>query len=94
LDPRTIYCDENNRIQNVETHAGIDDWLVDMGDCYGGMGDLLYALSTLFYDLRKFRSTTSELVNLDPYSLTDVFPKARTIDVAKSLVPAHDRVSR
>ncbi len=91
--PRSIYCDEDNRTLSLETHAGIDDWLVDSGSCYGGMGDLLYSISILFYDLRKFRSTTSELVNLDPYSLTDVFPKAPTIDVAKSLLSGDARMS-
>jgi hypothetical protein len=85
--PRNIYCDENNRLLNLESHAGVDDWAVDIGGCYGGMGDLLVALSHLFYDLRKFRSASSSIVNLDPYSLTDVFPKARTTDVAKTLFP-------
>jgi hypothetical protein len=85
--PRDIYCDENNRILRRETHAGADDWLLDVGGCYGGMGDLLVTISHLFYDLKKFRPATSEILNLDPYSLTDAFPKAPTIEVERSLLP-------
>jgi hypothetical protein len=73
--PRNVYCDRRNRILNLEVHAGTEDYTADWGDVYGSMGDLLFELSHLFYDARKF-APNARIVNLDPYSLTDAFEKA------------------
>ena len=72
--PRNVYCGRDNRILNLEIHAGRTDYVADWGDLYGGVGDLLYELAYLFYDARKFVAD-GRVVNLDPYSLTDAFPK-------------------
>jgi hypothetical protein len=72
--PRNVYCDRNNRILNLEIHAGTKDYAADWGDLYGEIGDLLHELAYLFYDARKLAGG-GRVVNLDPYSLTDAFPK-------------------
>jgi hypothetical protein len=76
--PRNIYCDRDNRILNLEVHAGREDYAADMADLYGSIGDMLHELAFLFYDAKKF-AAGDRIVNLDPYSLTDAFPKV-TID--------------
>jgi hypothetical protein len=78
--PRNVYCDRDNRILNLEIHAGRTDYTADWGDLYGGVGDLLYELAYLFYDARKFVAG-GRVVNLDPYSLTDAFPKVDIDDL-------------
>jgi hypothetical protein len=78
--PRNIYCDRNNRVLNLEVHAGREDYTADMGDLYGSVGDMLHELAYLFYDARKF-ARSDRIVNLDPYSLTDAFPKVTFDDL-------------
>jgi len=71
--PRNLYCDENNRILNLETHAGIDDYVVDQTGLIPSVAVLMQELFLLFRDLECF--PTKSIVNLDPYSLTDRFTK-------------------
>lgn len=82
--PRNTYCDNENRVLNLETHAGIDDFVADQSAFYRGMGDLMFDLSRIFLDARKFSKNTN-IINLDPFSLTDAFPKAKTTDVSLTL---------
>jgi hypothetical protein len=72
--PRNVYCDRDNRVLNLEIHAGREDYAADWSRLYRGVGDLIYELAYLFYDARKF-AAAGRVVNLDPYSLTDAFPK-------------------
>lgn len=82
--PRNTFCDSNNKILNLEIHAGIDDFITDHSERYVGMGDLMVDLSHLYYDAKKF-AYSNKVFNLDPYSLTDAFPKARTTSLVDLL---------
>ncbi|MGA8146596.1 MAG: hypothetical protein WB870_03350 [Gallionellaceae bacterium] len=78
--PRNIYCDEQNRILNLEKHSGTVDTVVDQSSLYPCVSALLKELATLFLDARKF-ARSGIVKNLDRYSLTDAFPKVRFDDV-------------
>lgn len=82
--PRNTFCDADNKILNLEIHAGIDDFITDHSERYVGMGDLMVDLSHLYYDAKKFAHSNT-VFNLDPYSLTDAFPKAKTTSLADLL---------
>ncbi len=72
--PRDVFCDQNNKILNYERHAGIDDYLLDQTPFIPSMDVWAQDMFQLFYDLRRCFSG-SQVLNLDCYSLTDVFPK-------------------
>ncbi len=72
--PRNIFCDSNNRILNLERHAGIKDTVADQSAVYRNIAELLEDLTVLFKDIWKF-SGDGKVVNLDQYSLTDAFVK-------------------
>lgn len=72
--PRNIYCDEQNRILNLEKHSGVADTVSDQSNVYSGVGPLLKELSVLFLDAKRF-ARRGIVRNLDRYSLTDAFPK-------------------
>ena len=84
--PRNVYCDRNNRILNLEVHAGTKDYTNDIGDLYGGVGDLLHELAFLFYDAKKF-AVNKGIRNLDPYSLTDAFVKTNIEELRPPATP-------
>jgi len=71
--PRNIYADKKNRVFNLETHAGIKDYLLDISIIYPNVASLLDEIVRLFYHLEYFPN--KNIVNLDPYSLTDRFKK-------------------
>lgn len=71
--PRNTYNDQNNRVCNLETHAGADDYLSDQSSFYLNVAALLDDLTRLFLHLDYFPQDS--VVNLDPYSLTDRFRK-------------------
>ena len=73
--PRNIYCDEVNKYISHEVHAVAKSFALDQSALYEGIGDVLMDAAILFYDVRKFKN--EKIVNLDPYSLTDVFEKSR-----------------
>ena len=73
--PRNIYCDQDNKFINHEIHSGAKDYSLDQSALYESVGDGLTEISLLFYDARKFRN--EKVLNLDPYSLTDVFKKLK-----------------
>lgn len=72
--PRNIFCDDQNRILNLEQHAGTADYVVDQSSKYASVADLLDELAILFRDAKKF-SNGKRILNLDVHSLTDAFPK-------------------
>ena len=77
--PRDIFCDKNNRILRRERHAGENDYLVDLTPLVPSMDVLMQDIFNIFYDLRKcFIGAT--VLNLDCYSLTDVFPKIESLN--------------
>jgi hypothetical protein len=71
--PRNIFNDKDNWVCNLETHAGIEDYISDQSDMYDSVAARLDVLCQLFYHLSYFRD--KNVVNLDPYSLTDTFEK-------------------
>jgi hypothetical protein len=72
--PRNIFCDDQNRILNLEQHAGKPDYVVDQSGRYASVADLLDELANLFRDAKKF-ADDKRVLNLDIHSLTDAFPK-------------------
>lgn len=81
--PHNIFNDEDNHICNLETHSGIDDYLVDQSDFYENVAARLDSLSRLFYHLSYFPDKS--IVNLDPYSLTDAFDKLSLSDFIQQI---------
>jgi hypothetical protein len=73
--PRNIYCDQDNKVINHEIHAGDNDILADQSAIFSSVGDALTEVAQLFHDLQKFKN--DKILNLDPYSLTDVFKKTK-----------------
>lgn len=71
--PRNIYCDKDNKILNHEIHAGTNDFVMDFSTVYNNMGDAIYDIAALFYDIQNFKN--GKIFNLDPFSLTDTFKK-------------------
>ena len=71
--PRDIYNDKNNKICNIETHAGIKDSLRDLSQLFCNIAAWMDDVTLLFYHLEYFPQ--KNIVNLDPYSLTDRFKK-------------------
>ncbi len=71
--PRNIFCDNSNRILNLECHAGTEDYVIDYTSLYPSIECVLESILILFRDLRLF--PPHRIVNMDPYSLTDRFPK-------------------
>ena len=72
--PRDIFCDQKNRILNYERHAATADYLIDVSSQIPAMDVWAQDIFQLFHDLRRCFSGT-QVMNLDCYSLTDVFPK-------------------
>ena len=72
--PRDIFCDEKNRILNYERHVATADYLIDVSSQIPTMDVWAQDIFQLFHDLRRCFSGT-KVMNLDCYSLTDVFPK-------------------
>ena len=70
---RSIYCDQNNHVINLETHAGGDDYICDQSSLYPSMAAIIQDIFYLFKDLDCF--PTENIVNLDPFSMTDRFRK-------------------
>jgi hypothetical protein len=75
---RNMYCDKDNRMLNLETHAGIDDYVCDQSAFYPTIACALEDIYRLFKDLECFPE--SGVVNLDSYSLTDRFVKTNPND--------------
>jgi hypothetical protein len=72
--PRDVFCDCNNTIFRIERHAGEDNVLFDQTAYYPSMDVWAQDLFDLFLDLHRcFKGYP--VLNLDPYSLTDVFRK-------------------
>ena len=71
--PRNLYCDENNHVLNLVTHAEGDASVTDQSSLYPSMAIVLQDLFLLFRDLECFPQ--GNIVNLDRYSLTDRFKK-------------------
>ncbi len=77
--PHDVFCDSENRIFSRERHAAEDDYLVDVTSLIPTMDVWAQDMFNLFYDLRKC-FTGTQVLNLDCYSLTDVFPKVANPD--------------
>jgi N-acylneuraminate cytidylyltransferase len=83
--PRDIFCNEENRIFNYERHAGTDDYLVDVTSVVPSMDVWAQDIFQLFHDLRRCFSGC-QVLNLDCYSLTDVFPKVSNLSQIDELL--------
>lgn len=71
--PRKIYNDKNNCLCALETHAGGKDWMNNYSSLFSNVSAYIDELARLFYHLEYFPQ--KNIVNLDPYSLTDRFKK-------------------
>jgi hypothetical protein len=72
--PHDIFVDRDNHVCNTERHTGGLDHLIDMSPFYKKTEDALWGECLLFSDLRGFENYS--VVNLNPYSLANAFPKA------------------
>jgi hypothetical protein len=73
--PRNIFCDQDNKFISHEIHAETNDYSLDLSSLYNSVGDGLTNMAEIFYDTQKFKN--NKILNLDPYSLTDVFKKMK-----------------
>lgn len=72
--PRDTFCDYANRIFRLERHAGGEDTIFDQSAVYPSMDVWAQDMFDLFSDLHRcFKKY--QVLNLDPYSLTDAFRK-------------------
>lgn len=76
--PRTLYSGSNNEILIHEIHSGSNEFVQDITKMYASIGDYLIECAYLFKDLDFFPK--HNITNLDPYSLTTAFQKARSIE--------------
>ena len=83
--PRNIYCDENNHVINHEVHAGQEDSIIDFNPLLPSMAVALQEYLYIFSDTQKCFGGLPVL-NLDPYSLTDAFPKISSISNINSML--------
>lgn len=82
--PREIFSDSMNSLLTLERHGGNHMYLADRTKSFSGVSDYLFEIYRLFRDLEEFSGIP--VVNLDPYSLTTVFPKlSRVDDIASQL---------
>jgi hypothetical protein len=72
--PRDTFCDSNNTIYRLERHAGGKDSIFDQSAYYPSMDVWAQDLLDLFADLHRCFNG-HQIINLDPFSLTDVFRK-------------------
>ncbi len=82
--PRDIFCGEKNQIFNLERHAGGGDYLLDQTALIPSMDVWAQDMFKLFYDMRRCFSG-AQVLNLDCYSLTDIFPKVSSINEINDL---------
>jgi hypothetical protein len=76
---RDVFCDNENRIYRLERHSGSDDYLFDQSNLFPSMDVWAQDIVNHFSDLRRCFNGYP-IVNLDPYSLTDVFKKIQSLD--------------
>ena len=75
--PRKLYSDANNSILNCTYYASEDTgFLEDTTLRYGTMADRVLSISFLFYSANLL-AKNGNIINLDPYSLTDAFEKVK-----------------
>ena len=82
--PKNVYNDKDNNVSFLENHAGKEDFLLDMSSNYLNVASFYYDIMLMFYHLEYFPN--NNIVNLDPYSLTDRFKKVNKDDFLK-LIP-------
>ena len=81
--PRDIFCDSTNTIFRLERHAGESDTIFDQSAYYPSMDVWAQDLFDLFNDLHRcFKG--HQVLNLDPFSLTDVFRKIEHLGLFES----------
>jgi hypothetical protein len=73
--PRNIYIDKNNRIFNLETHAETNNYLCDFSVLFYNVSAYIDEIVRVFNHLEYF--PIKNILNLDPYSLTDRFKKIK-----------------
>ena len=82
--PKNVYNDKNNNINIVENHAGKEDNLASLGSYHLNIASYYYDVLRTFHHLDYFPN--NNIVNLDPYSLTDRFKKVNKDDFFNRLI--------
>jgi len=82
--PRDLYCSPDNRILLRERHAFEADYVHDVSSQFATVADFLYDIALQMSDIRKFQDP--RVVNLDPFSLTDAYPKAQNKEHARLIL--------
>jgi hypothetical protein len=86
--PRDLFVDSENHVLRRTRHASdTKNWCQDLSQFYKTVEDCLYEVNLLFHDIRKFSSLN--IINLDPYSLTDAFSKSPSFVVSNGLLSEH-----
>lgn len=89
---RNFYVDKENRAYRIDEHFDLHAYPDGQNRDYwptetfgkGAVAELLVQYARLFKDLHRFPA--DRIVNLDPYSLVDAFPKHHDLDVYDSVV--------
>ncbi len=81
---RDLYCGPNNEIILRQRHFYGESQPGDYSLLYASVGDLVYELAMAFSDLDKF--SAENIINLDPFSLTDAFRKVPTLKHASEVL--------
>ena len=81
--PREIFVDKFNKLYDLQTHAGEKDYIQDRSKIFD-VASYLEECVLLFYHLDYFPK--QNIVNLDPYSLTDRFRKVDKNDFFKNSI--------
>jgi hypothetical protein len=71
--PKNIYNDKDNKVYCIENNAGVEDCLVDASNYHSNVASFYYDVFKIFHHLEYFPN--ENVLNLDPYSLTDRFRK-------------------
>lgn len=83
---KNVVCDEANRLHRIQQHFDSKAYDNDGKKTliFGGKRKMYQELignSRLFSDLLKFKTQSTEIINLDPFSLTDAFQKIDAFDL-------------
>lgn len=81
---RDLYCGPRNEIVLRQRHFYGEGLPGDYSLLYASISDVVFELALVFSDLKKFAA--ADVLNLDPYSLTDGFRKAQTLEQARAIL--------
>lgn len=82
--PRNLYSDAENNILALEVHAGEADFVINMSPLFHSVADYLWSCCESLHSFSLFKA--DNVLNLDPYSLTDSFEKNPDVSKVEALL--------